>query len=154
MSGLNSTSSSCPVCYILPLYIFHMSDFFCFMLIWSSSNQAPWRTQEARGGEPDTCLPGPSASMVSENVWAEWVEFGSCEERSCLNRNPCLFSTGPVPLSTYMRIYKKGDIVDIKVSEVTRVSGFVSMFYILKMEFWDQRRLTVDQIRKREKLLF
>lgn len=24
--------------------------------------------------------------------------------------------TGPVPLSTYMRIYKKGDIVDIKVS--------------------------------------
>lgn len=24
--------------------------------------------------------------------------------------------TGAVPLSTYMRIYKKGDIVDIKVS--------------------------------------
>lgn len=26
-----------------------------------------------------------------------------------------LFFTGPIPLSTYMRIYKKGDIVDIKV---------------------------------------
>ncbi len=26
-----------------------------------------------------------------------------------------IYSTGPIPLSTYMRIYKKGDIVDIKV---------------------------------------
>lgn len=30
-------------------------------------------------------------------------------------------TTGPIPLSTYMRIYKKGDIVDIKVSFIKDV---------------------------------
>lgn len=32
--------------------------------------------------------------------------------------------TGPIPLSTYMRIYKKGDIVDIKVSWYNKHVGF------------------------------
>lgn len=31
---------------------------------------------------------------------------------------------GPVPLSTYMRIYKKGDIVDIKVWCLVEYCGF------------------------------
>lgn len=38
-----------------------------------------------------------------------------CEILSFLSIQICISLTGVVPLATYMRIYKKGDIVDIKV---------------------------------------
>lgn len=38
-----------------------------------------------------------------------------CEIPGFLNIQICISLTGVVPLATYMRIYKKGDIVDIKV---------------------------------------
>lgn len=38
-----------------------------------------------------------------------------------------VFSAGPVPLSTYMRIYKKGDIVDIKVRSVILILLFFDL---------------------------
>lgn len=49
------------------------------------------------------------------------------------NESGGLFAAGPIPLSTYMRIYKKGDIVDIKVSSLRVTDEFTHdlMFCVL-----------------------
>lgn len=43
--------------------------------------------------------------------------FYYCVDDICYRKSDIakFILTGPIPLSTYMRIYKKGDIVDIKV---------------------------------------
>lgn len=57
-------------------------------------------------------------------IWsAAFLQNGSIFQQSCF------FFTGPIPLSTYMRIYKKGDIVDIKVGKVMCVSRLVKMIF-------------------------
>jgi large subunit ribosomal protein L21e len=43
---------------------------------------------------------------------------------------------GRVPLATYMKIYKRGDIVDIKVSSILRKNISLNFFVFFSLGQW------------------
>ena len=43
---------------------------------------------------------------------------------------------GRIPLATYMKIYKRGDIVDIKVSSTVRKKNLISLYEYFLLGQW------------------